>query len=331
VLPGCVDFTITPGTLNNIGLSPGDYIYTENGTANIDGQDDTYIIDGNGLIWSESEGFYNATVGQITDSRSYLRLILCSGGDPRPTPTLTNPGCVGTEYAVPAAPASLVLTFTVDLRFVIYDKPINFASISEPGSIELPPGSFRWGVNPAPGPYELSGVGGAARIWICQFETTPTIAISTSTPGGTGPGGEPGTVACIPPATAPPSDAGAMPDLALVIPTFGALPTVITATATISSSVLFTQTDRIVTAVVGPAQTVTAWCAVTFGGGWNKAQTDVAPITADLPQAFGWLKIFERIGPLAWLTLPLILTFLIRVALAVMSAVKYIKQIIPFQ
>lgn len=250
---------------------------------------------------------------------------------PSPTATIDTAGCVGELRSIPALPATISVSMTVDLRFVVADRTVKFTAQAG-GAIELPPGNYRWGNNPPPGQYALGGVNGPARLWICFFEVTPTGTSSpTLAPFVTSTAGATGAEVCVEPPTAPPDSRGPMPDLGLVIPTFAPLPTIITATVTISANVVISQTRLLMTAVIAPVQTVTTWCSVTFGpNGLQRAQLDATPITDGIAKAFGWLKFFEMIGPLSWVLLPLLIGLLIKVARAVLSVVKYVKQIIPF-
>lgn len=291
VLPGCVDLNITPGTQNMIGLTPGDYIYAENGTANIAGQSDTYIIDNDGLIWPDADGFYNATVGQISDSRPYLRLVLCSGGDPRPTPTLTNPGCIGTEYAIPALAATITITIETNQAFVIADRAVRFTDPNGAGSIELPPGNYRWQTNPPPGAYELGGIDGAARLWLCTFE----VGTPTPSPPGTAIVGDCGNcievTALVPPTTI----GGVLPDLAVQLPTLRTLPTI---TVTIAISVTAVA-DSISTLQAGIGTPAAAMQTATSGYSWQSGQARAANWAAWMQPALSWMAILNPNNP-AW-------------------------------
>jgi hypothetical protein len=116
-----------------------------------------------------------------------------------------------------------------------------------------------------------------------------------------------------------------------VFPTWQPLttPTAV-ATMVLSTTALVVQYDLITESILEPAATVIAWCDATFGpDGWQRAQTDAAPIVAGVGDAFGWLAVFELIGPLSWLLPPILITLLIRIIRAVLSLIKYVKQIIP--
>jgi hypothetical protein len=104
----------------------------------------------------------------------------------------------------------------------------------------------------------------------------------------------------------------------------------ITTTTAISATGAISYTKIIARIFLDPAATITTWCGSTFGtDGWGKAQTDSAPIVVGVSSAFGWLAIFQILGPLSWLLPPILITLLIRIIRAILSLIKYIKQIIP--
>ncbi|MEM8536212.1 MAG: hypothetical protein AAGF95_35635, partial [Chloroflexota bacterium] len=106
----------------------------------------------------------------------------------------------------------------------------------------------------------------------------------------------------------------------------------ITATMTITDIDALSTTLELATVIIAPVQTMTAWCQQEFGpDGWQKGQVDAGPIVALVGGALGWLALFGLLGPLNWLVPPVLITVLIRVGRAVLSIIKYIKQIIPFQ
>ncbi len=125
--------------------------------------------------------------------------------------------------------------------------------------------------------------------------------------------------------------AGQLPNLALSLPTLAPLPTVITSTITISAGLVLSNTAQLIGAFSAPVATLTAWCSSTFGAdGWSSGRAAAEPMAGQIMGALGWLAFFGMVGPLAWLLPPIVISLLVRVAKAVFSIVKYIKQIIPF-
>jgi hypothetical protein len=134
---------------------------------------------------------------------------------------------------------------------------------------------------------------------------------------------------CVDPATPPPAQTGQIPNLSLIIPTLGQLPSM-TPVGTLTSTLVITPAETMIASLIIPAETMTGWSAETFGeNGYADAQTDAEPIVSGMSRAFGWLAVLQSIGPLAWLLPPLIITVLMRVSKPILSLIKYIKQIIP--
>jgi hypothetical protein len=216
---------------------------------------------------------------------------------------------------------------TQGLNFVVADAPItvNFPNESK----EIRPGAYSWGA--ATASYTFYSLTTPARILVCDGsfdELTPT---NTPSPTSAPPAAYDAELPCVPADLAGPDERGQLPDLAFIVPTFAPLPTLVTATIVISAQVVITQVHLLVTSVVMPVQTVSAWSDTQFGpDGWVKGEQDAAPIVALLVSAFGWLGLFTILGPLNWLLPPVLITFLIRIVRAILSVVKYVKQIIPF-
>lgn len=95
----------------------------------------------------------------------------------------------------------------------------------------------------------------------------------------------------------------------------------------LSTTALVVQYQLVNESILEPAATIVAWCDATFGpNAWQSAQNDAAPIVANIGDAFGWLAVFELIGPLSWILPPIVITLLIRIARAILSIIKYVKQ-----
>ncbi len=100
----------------------------------------------------------------------------------------------------------------------------------------------------------------------------------------------------------------------------------------LSASLVVSPAQTMVSALLVPAQGAVIWCQSAFGvNGFARAQTDAAPIVVGVASAFGWITVIQEIGPLAWIIPALLITILIRAIKPVISIVKYVKQIIPFQ
>ena len=134
---------------------------------------------------------------------------------------------------------------------------------------------------------------------------------------------------CIPAATAAPAQTGQIPDLSLIIPTLELLasPTITTTESPFINDTVYTM----VAGLAAPAQTSAAWSATAFvPNGYTKGQSDAAPIISNVQTAFGWLTVMQSIGPLAWILPLVVITVGVRVAKPVLSLVRYVKQLIPF-
>lgn len=185
---------------------------------------------------------------------------------------------------------------------------------------------------------EISDNSAHLRLVVCDAGAPATATLpptATRTPTAILPPGSlsPGTAIsiCLPPATLPPDERGPVPTLALGLPTWAPLPTLVTATVVISASGVITNAQLIMSAVIAPAQTLAAWSGDTFGPDpWQRAGDDTAPIVVALSNAFGWLALFAVLGPLSYVLPPVIITLLVRLVRAILSVVKYVKQIIPF-
>lgn len=156
---------------------------------------------------------------------------------------------------------------------------------------------------------------------------TPTAGQVGPTPIGSG-----APPPCLVEPTLTADERGPLPtQLTFVFPTWQPLATpTVAATLTLSTTALVVQYNLVSESILAPAATIVAWCDATFGpDGWQRAQTDAAPIVANVGDAFGWLAVFELIGPLTWLLPPILITLLIRIARAILSIIKYVKQILP--
>jgi hypothetical protein len=177
--------------------------------------------------------------------------------------------------------------------------------------------------------------------------TATTSATATPTSSGTpsasptaSPVGTPyvfptdvGGVVCVPTATAARDPRGPLPDLALTLPTWQPLPTlVLTASGSLSMSLVISPVQTMVALFLPPVATLTAWCNGQFGpDGWARGSADSTPLVLAAAGAFGWLTLFSLFGPLNWLLPPIVISLLVRVVRAILSLVKYVKQILPFQ
>ena len=184
----------------------------------------------------------------------------------------------------------------------------------------------------ATGRYHLTSLDSPQTFWRCRQSVTPTpTATRTGTPGPTW---TPGTVAsiCIEPATPPPAQTGQLPDLILIIPTLDPLPSLTPSpTGSITSSLIISPVQTMLAGVSRPVQTVAAWSDSVFGpSGYALAVEQTEPIVDSVGLAFGWLAILADIGPLAWLLPPLVITVLVYAAKPIISLIRYIKQLIPF-
>lgn len=216
---------------------------------------------------------------------------------------------------------------TTTLKFVVADAPIfvNFPSEAK----EIRPGAYSWGAETAS--YTFYSLTTPARILVCDGSFDALTPTNTPAPTSAPPAAYDAEMPCLMPVEAGPDERGDLPDLSFIVPTFAPLPTLVTATVVISAQVVITQVHLMVTSVVMPVQTVSAWSDDQFGpDGWAKGEQDAAPIVALLVGAFGWLGLFTILGPLNWLIPPVLVTLLIRIVRAILSVVKYVKQIIPF-
>lgn len=244
------------------------------------------------------------------------------------TPTIGSLGCVGTEYTVPVADQAIEVFLTQGAQIVVADAPIfvNLPTVAQ----RILPGTQTWGG--ATGNYVVYSVTVPARLVVCL--TTPPTLQPTFEPTWT-PGPEP--AACIQPATPPPAQTGQIPSLSLVLPSLVPLPSgtptaTAPTTATIVATLVISPAHTALSLIIAPVQTAAAWCAATFGlNGYARAQVDAAPVVEGVAVSFGWFAALQSIGPLAWLIPPLLITVLVRVARPIVSAVKYVKQLLPFQ
>jgi len=190
----------------------------------------------------------------------------------------------------------------------------------------------------ATGRYHLTSLDAPQTFWRCRQSLTPTptaTTTATATRTGTpGPTWTPVTVAsiCIEPATPPPAQTGQLPDLILIIPTLDPLPSLTPSpTGSITSSLIISPVQTMLAGVSRPVQTVAAWSDGVFGpSGYALAVEQTEPIVETVSLSFGWLAILADIGPLAWLLPPLVITVLVYAAKPIISLVRYIKQLIPF-
>jgi hypothetical protein len=184
----------------------------------------------------------------------------------------------------------------------------------------------------ATGRYHLTSLDAPQTFWRCRQSVTPTP--TTTRTGTPGPTWTPGTVAsiCIEPATPPPAQTGQLPDLILIIPTLDPLPSLTPSpTGSITSSLIISPVQTMLAGVSRPVQTVAAWSDGVFGpSGYALAVEQTEPIVETVSLSFGWLAILADIGPLAWLLPPLVITVLVYAAKPIISLVRYIKQLIPF-
>lgn len=220
---------------------------------------------------------------------------------------------------VPVAPDTAVVSLGAGVRFAIAGASV-WLNIGA-NAREIREGSYTW--DQAAGDFTAYSLTVPATVWICV--TAPTAAAApTWTPG-------PAPSVCVAPATPEPAQTGQIPDLAFAIPTLVVLPSM-TPAATITATLIISPAHTAISLIMQPVQTAAAWCAGAFGAdGYARAQVDAAPVVAGVGEAFGWLAVLGAIGPLAWLLPPLLITVLVKVARPILSAVKYIKQIIPFQ
>lgn len=247
-----------------------------------------------------------------------------------PTPTaLPATPCEGEVWNVPVVPDVVRIRLDTGLKIAVLDATV-YINVGESAQT-LRPGSYNWSF--ASESYDVYSLTTPARLILCNLEPLPNpSAIASPPPTWTT---DPDEDACLAPPTLVPTDnTGNLPELGLLVPTMQELPThvTITATVTITDIDALSTTLELATVIIAPVQTMTAWCQQEFGpDGWRKGQVDAGPIVALVGGALGWLALFGLLGPLEWLVPPVFITVLIRVGRAVLSIIKYIKQIIPFQ
>lgn len=250
---------------------------------------------------------------------------------PTATPTATvASGCVGTEYQVPVSPATVDIRLSAGGRFTVADTTVLINVGTQ--ALSIRPGSYTWAEITAV--YTVYSLTSPARLVVCAAADATATSSPTPSPTAGTVSGEvpPEAMPCLPTPTLVmvTGTVGQLPDLGLVIPTMRPLATIVTATVVISASGLITTSQLLFTTVLHPMQTVTTWCQTTFTtDGWAKASADAQPMVDQVAVAFSWLRVIESIGPLAWLIPPVLITLLIRLAKAILSVLKYIKQIIP--
>lgn len=310
---------------------PPGYVYAQNGIARVEstatGQ--TVFVDQTPQIYDGDQvAIERVTVYNPLDT--ILRVLFCTG-TPTPTPIATGtapalPCPIAESITIPPAPGVVQVTLSVGMRFVVAGAPM-FVNIGAEAR-EIRPGNYSW--NLAPGTFDAYTVTVQAVMYICvEAQPTPT---GTNEPTPTA---RPLDEVCVPGATPAPAQTGQIPRLSLIIPTLETFPTrtaTATAAVTITASLVISPAQTLVAVIIEPVQTVTAWCRVTFSGGWGEGQAEAQQYINDpVARAFGWLWLFDYIGPLSWLLPPVLITVFIRVIRPVISLVKYVKQILPFQ
>ena len=321
----CVQTRLAVGVPTSISVATGTYIRALNGIALADGTDANYSIDSSGIVWPESSGSYPFTAISVSDGGTDLVLEICPTGQPAATATSTAPAlpcAVADRVDVPVSPGTASLTLQTGTRFVVAGAAIWLNIGAHAREIQV--GNYTWSLDS--GTYTAYSVTTPATIWVCVSSAATAIAIlgPTWTPG-------PEASICVAPATAAPAQTGQIPSLSLIIPTLAPLPT-ITVTIVLSASLVVSPAQTMVSALLVPAQGAVIWCQSAFGlNGFARAQTDAAPIVVGVASAFGWITVIQEIGPLAWIIPALLITILIRAIKPVISIVKYVKQIIPFQ
>ncbi|PDW01407.1 hypothetical protein [Candidatus Chloroploca asiatica] len=265
---------------------------------------------------------------------------------PTRTPTTTRtPTATGTRTTTPtpigSAPAlSCAIRDSINVPVYPHAVPVDLVAgeeigvtgpiyaLVDAGLEPIESGVYLWF---ATGRYHLTSLDAPQTFWRCRQSVTPTpTATRTGTPGPTW---TPGTVAsiCIEPATPPPAQTGQLPDLILIIPTLDPLPSFTPSPTGITSSVIISPVQTMLAGVSRPVQTVAAWSDGVFGeGGYALAVEQTEPIVDTVSLSFGWLAILADIGPLAWLLPPLVITVFVYAAKPIISLVRYIKQLIPF-
>lgn len=310
--------------------APG-YVYAQNGIARI-----VSTETGETIFADQAPKLYNGdevTIERVTVFNAgdlILRVIFCAGA-PSPTPTGTAtapplPCPVADSISIPPAPGVAPVTLSVGIRFVVTGAPV-FFNVGDTAR-EIRPGSYQW--NLEPGTFDAYTITIQATVYICvEAQPTPT---GTAEPTPTG---SPLDEVCVPGVTPAPAQTGQIPRLSLIIPTLEAFPTrtaTATAAVTITASLVISPAQTLVAVLIEPVQTVTAWCQTTFAGGWIEGQSNAnTHIAEPVSDSFAWLWLFQYIGPLSWLIPPVLITVLVKVIRPLISLVKYVKQILPFQ
>lgn len=200
------------------------------------------------------------------------------------TPPVPAPCAIGLTYDVPVTPGTLVLTLTLGLRFVVADAPV-VINYNE-SAITIPPGNYEWQYDARP--YILYSLTIPARILICVGDAA--TGTPTTPPTSDGLVMEP---PCVPGVVQPTPNAGAPPDLAIVIPTLRTLATV-TATIEVSVTVVVAALSTIEAAISTPAAAVETAAA---GYSWTNGESQAASWTATIEPALSWLAILNPLNP----------------------------------
>lgn len=291
----------------------------------------------NDLYWGRGSAIWNNTGDSalLRDGSGALRAQYdysdnaCDGLDVAKSPSATTLTFVGSVQL-----KALVGDLTVDGRLLRSWWP---SEAFAPGSYSASAADDTWGA-------VAYGI-----VKVCQGSaptatSTAPPATATSTPPSASPtssgGGSTPTAGALLPATPPVNDLWVLPNTPAPFipgpaPTFSAglpnlqpLPTRSGVSAGVTTTALVGAAQQVVSTAVAPVEQFTSWSDSLGLQGWDAGAGAAAPVVEQMGQAIGMLAIIGQLLPI----LPiLLLPFLVIIIRAVLSLVKYVKQIIPFQ